>query len=187
MPKGVFFNSFFSLLQFIKCLLGTGNTTESCILCPHRTKEAEEVRQLHQTMISTLWWEICYFLKRATEAPVSWSGKGFLKEEILELLIFFRGWRVSHCCELERVFPGSSLVAWKKVKEIVHCSVTSNFCDPPMDYSLPGSLSMGFSRQEHWNGLPFPAPGDLPDPGIEPRSPALQADSLPFESPGNSD
>ena len=40
-------------------------------------------------------------------------------------------------------------------------------------------LSMGFSKQEHWSGLPFPSPGDLPDPGIEPRSPALQADSLP--------
>ena len=40
-------------------------------------------------------------------------------------------------------------------------------------------LSMGFSRQEYWSELPFPFPGDLPDPGIEPRSPALQADSLP--------
>ena len=39
---------------------------------------------------------------------------------------------------------------------------------------------MGFSRQEYWNGLPFPSPRDLPDPGIEPRSPALQADALPF-------
>ena len=37
---------------------------------------------------------------------------------------------------------------------------------------------MGFSRQEYWGGLPFPSPGDLPDPGIEPGSPALQADSL---------
>ena len=40
-------------------------------------------------------------------------------------------------------------------------------------------LSMGFSRQEYWSGLPFPSPGDLPDPGIEPGSPSLQADSLP--------
>ena len=40
------------------------------------------------------------------------------------------------------------------------------------------SLSMGFSRQEYWSGLPFPSPGDLPDPGIESGSPALQADSL---------
>ena len=42
---------------------------------------------------------------------------------------------------------------------------------------------MGFSRQEYWSGLPFPSPGDLPDPEIEPGSPALQADSLPFEPP----
>ena len=45
-------------------------------------------------------------------------------------------------------------------------------------------LSMGFSRQEYWSGLPFPSPGDLPDPGIEPGSSALQADSLPTELQG---
>ena len=48
-------------------------------------------------------------------------------------------------------------------------------------------LSMEFSRQQYWSGLPFPLPGDLPDPEIEARSPALQADSLssePQESPG---
>ena len=43
---------------------------------------------------------------------------------------------------------------------------------------------MGFSRQEYWSGLPCPSPGDLPDPGIKPRSPALQVDSLLFEPPG---
>ena len=43
---------------------------------------------------------------------------------------------------------------------------------------------MGFSRQEYWSGLPFPSPGDLPDPGIEPRSPTFQADSLPAEPQG---
>ena len=45
-------------------------------------------------------------------------------------------------------------------------------------------LSMGFSRQECWTWLPFPTPGDLPDPGIEPASSALQMDSLPSVSPG---
>ena len=45
-------------------------------------------------------------------------------------------------------------------------------------------LSMGFLRQEYWSGLPFPSPGDLPDPGIEPGSPALQADSLLSETSG---
>ena len=44
--------------------------------------------------------------------------------------------------------------------------------------------SMGFSRQEYWSGLLFPSSGDLPDPGIEPRSPAFQADTLTSESPG---
>ena len=48
-------------------------------------------------------------------------------------------------------------------------------------------LSMGFSRQEYWSGLPYSPPGDLPDPGMEPvtpASPALQADSFPTEPPG---
>ena len=45
-------------------------------------------------------------------------------------------------------------------------------------------LSMGFSRQGYWSGLPFPYLGDFPDPGIEPRSPALQTDSLPTELQG---
>ena len=43
--------------------------------------------------------------------------------------------------------------------------------------------SMGFSRQEYWNGLPFPSPGDLPNPGIKSGSPTLQADSLSTETP----
>ena len=49
-------------------------------------------------------------------------------------------------------------------------------------YQVP--LSMEISRQEYWSGLPFPSPGDLLDPGIEPGSPSLQADALPSEPPG---
>ena len=49
-------------------------------------------------------------------------------------------------------------------------------------YQTP--LPMGFSRQEHWSGWPFPSPGDLPDPGIEPGAPVLQADALPSAPPG---
>ena len=49
-------------------------------------------------------------------------------------------------------------------------------------YKVP--LSMEFSRQEYWSGLPFPSRGDLPDPGIEPRSPTLQTVALPSEPPG---
>ena len=55
----------------------------------------------------------------------------------------------------------------------------------PWTVACQAPLSMGFSRQEYWSELPFPSPGDLPDPGIEPKSSALQADSLQSESPGN--
>ena len=54
----------------------------------------------------------------------------------------------------------------------------------PWTVAYHAPLSMGFSRQEYWSGLPLPSPGDLPDPGIEPGSPALQADALPPEPPG---
>ena len=53
-------------------------------------------------------------------------------------------------------------------------------------YNVNTPLSMEFSRQEYRGELPFPSPGDLPNPGIKPRSPALQADSLPSEPPGKS-
>ena len=56
-------------------------------------------------------------------------------------------------------------------------------CDPwTVAHQAPPS--MGFSRQEYWSGLPFPSPGDLPNPGIEPRSPTLQADALTSAPPG---
>ena len=67
-----------------------------------------------------------------------------------------------------------------KVHEVAQSCLT--LCDP-MDYSLPGPSVHGILRQEYWGGLPFPSPGDLPDPGIEPGSPVLQADSLPSEPP----
>ena len=54
----------------------------------------------------------------------------------------------------------------------------------PWTVACQAPLSMGFSRQEYWNGLPFPSPGDLPDPGVKPGSPVLQADSLLSEPPG---
>ena len=55
--------------------------------------------------------------------------------------------------------------------------VVPNYCDP-MNCSRQALPSMGFPRQEYWSGMPFPSPGDLPNPGIEPASPALQADAL---------
>ena len=55
----------------------------------------------------------------------------------------------------------------------------------PMNYSPPDFSVRRSSKQEYWSGFPCSPPGDLPNPGIEPRSPALQADSFPSEAPGN--
>ena len=54
----------------------------------------------------------------------------------------------------------------------------------PWTVACQAPLSMGFSRQEYWSGLPFPSPGELPNQRIEPGSPALQADALTSEQPG---
>ena len=83
-----------------------------------------------------------------------WPGKyqGCVLDDIKELLLTFCFFYLPRCVRL--------------------------FC---IDCSLPlTSLSVGFSRQEYWSGLPFPSPGEFPDPGIEPTSLTLQADSLPL-------
>ena len=76
--------------------------------------------------------------------------------------------------------PGSVLgIQWSEVKLLSRVRL---FVTPwTVAHQAP---SMGFSRQEYWSGLPFPSPGDLPDPEIEPWSPALQADALTSEPPG---
>ena len=68
----------------------------------------------------------------------------------------------------------------------VFCSVTKSCLTLATRWTVAhqAPLSLEFSRQEYWSGLPFPSPGDLPDPGIEPRSPALQVGSLLTELPG---
>ena len=67
-----------------------------------------------------------------------------------------------------------------KVKSLSHVRLFVT----PWTVADQAPQSMEFSRQEYWSGLPFPSPGDPPDPGIEPGSPALQADALPSEPPG---
>ena len=64
------------------------------------------------------------------------------------------------------------------------CVLAAQSCPTLWTVTHHAPLSMRFSRQEYWSGLPFPSPGDLPDPGIEPGSLAFQADSLPSELPG---
>ena len=69
---------------------------------------------------------------------------------------------------------------YSEVKSLSHVLLFAT----PWTIAYQAPLSMGFSRQECWSGLPFPSPGDLPNPGIEPRSLALQEDTLLSEPPG---
>ena len=71
-------------------------------------------------------------------------------------------------------------------KYVCACSVAQSvrLFVTPWTVAQQGPLSMGFSRQEYWSGLPWPPPGDLPNPGIKPKCLALQADSLLSEPPG---
>ena len=68
---------------------------------------------------------------------------------------------------------------WVNVKSLSRVRLFAT----PWTIAHQAPVSMGSSRQEYWSGLPFPSPGDLPDPGIEPRSPALQADALTSDPP----
>ena len=80
---------------------------------------------------------------------------------------------------------GTEKRSWRLKESEVAQSCPRLFATPwSVDHQVP--LSMGFSRQEYWRGLPFPSAGDLPNPGIESRSPALQADALTTEPPGKS-
>ena len=76
------------------------------------------------------------------------------------------------------------LFSWviKSLRTVTEATKLRRFLLGKKAYQAPPS--MGFSRQECWSGLPFPSPGDLPNPGIKPRSPALQADALPSEPRG---
>ena len=73
-----------------------------------------------------------------------------------------------------------------EVKVVVKVTQSCLTLATPWTVARKVPLSMGFSRQEFWSGLPFPSPGDLPDPGIKPMSSAWQADSLPTELGGKS-
>ena len=104
-----------------------------------------------------------------------------------DLVSFFTEviWTKINCFTL-LIFLGQNSEAPMCFAWLVLCLVTQScltLCDP-MDCSPPGSSVHGFSRQEYWSGLPCPPPGNLLNPGIKPRSPALQADALPSELPG---
>ena len=124
-----------------------------------------KVMSLLLNMLSRL---VITFLPRSKHLWISWlqSPSAVILEPPQNKL-----WHCFHCFPI--YFP-------LKVKSL---SCFWLFATPwTIAYQAPPSV--GFSRQEYWSGLPFPSPGDLPNTGIEPGSPALQADALPSEPPG---
>ena len=93
-------------------------------------------------------------------------------------LIIIKGWKRGSYSQLSTKYINSLY----EVKSLSHVRLFAT----PWTVANQAPPSMGFSRQEYWNGLPFPSPGDLPHPGIQPGSPALQADALLPEPPGKS-
>ena len=82
-------------------------------------------------------------------------------------------------------FLAYAMLEGKKVKVKVKSLSRVRLFAIPWSIAYHAPLSMGFSRQEYWSGLPFPFPGDLPNPGIKPGSPTLRADALTSEPPGS--
>ena len=101
-----------------------------------------------------------------------------LKTIGLQMHNFATAWHFTMNRDLKLNYPVHTFISEWKSLSCVWLFVT------PWTVACQAPLSMGLSRQEYWSGLPFPSPGDLSNPGIEPGSSALQADSLPPEPPG---
>ena len=122
----------------------------------------------------------CFHVQLNFITIIQWSSQDFshyftyegidLKDQWLAAGLLTSKWRI-------KVFY---LKPWSEVKLLSHVW----FFVTPWTVAYQAPPSMGFSRQEYWSGLPFPSPGDLPDPEIKPRSPTLQADALTSEPPG---
>ena len=135
--------------------------------------------------------ELCYLQNSSTHSPVSpgeslvawWGSRISSMIPILEIhKLRFRGvWLTQHHPTASKTRPSE-----KRFITVTFCFSRYVISDSVnlRTVSLQAPLSMGFLRQEYWSGLPFPSPGDLPDPGIEPRSPPLQADFLWTEPQG---
>ena len=103
-------------------------------------------------------------------------------------------WSLLKLMRIESVMPSNHLILCRPllllppIPPSTEVKVKSLSCvwlfATPWTVTYQASPSMGFSRQEYWSGLPFPFSGDLPDPGIEPGSPTLEADALTSEPPG---
>ena len=123
-----------------------------------------------------------YDLSSSTATNISWKGE--VKTDRSTLFISFdKSNNGGFPCSLCYVPLKSVLIKTYLALKVKSLSRVRLFATPGT-VTNQASPSMGFSRQEYWSGLPFPSPGDLPDPGIEPGSPALEADALTSEPPG---
>ena len=117
--------------------------------------------------------------------PAWWSEDSFRDTDMFENPWFSPGReRPSFSLRRNQSPPFQCLVLSWCASESEKCQSLSWLCVTPWTVAHQAPLSMGFSRQEYWSGLPWPPPGDLPNPGMEPGSPAWQMDSLPSEPPG---
>ena len=138
--------------------------------------------------------QLQHFLAGRKYISLSLSHLVLLKHEIsfsitiiMTIIGCLLSWLICKECPLSVLNHANSLLAFSKT-QLKHCllcvclvaQLHSTDCHP-MECTHQVSLSVEFSRQECWSGLLFPSPGDLPNPGIELKSPALQADSLPSE------
>ena len=117
------------------------------------------------------------FSKQEYWRGLSFPFPGYLTDPEIEC-----GCLTFHVCSLPRVTrkPFNRVKAWK------HQSFSRvRLFATPWTVAHQAPLSIGFSRQEYWSRFPSPSPRDLPDPGMEPRSPALQTDSLPLSHQGS--
>ena len=158
---------------------------------PHGNNDPEDLRELQQRKDSQkqirkktpnpskqimMFTFICQFVWAMMPSYLVKHYSGSFYKGVFEWGLHLNWWILS-----KRNYPPA--YEWSEVKWSESLSRVQLFATPwTVAHQAP--LSMGFSRQEYWSGLPFPSPGDLSDPGIKPRSPALQVDALTSEPPG---
>ena len=126
-------------------------------------------------------------MKIMTSSPItSWQIDGETVETVADFI--FLGSKITADGDCSHEIKRGLLLGRKVMTNLVKVKSLSRvrLLATPWTAAYQAPQSLGFSRQEHWSGLPFPSPGDLPEPGIEPRSPTLQTDALPSEPPRKS-